>query len=186
MADDAGALQDSRQVCLPHGPEHRHPRDHRRPRHGLAPLVASGKLPLAKSKGHRSRSQEIRFRARANIPKRFRHEYLSCAILSQSQLAANHAERDLLLHLAASHHGHCRPFAKPTADPEAEAFTAIVEGEKIEYPGSSAPLAHLSEGVPQRYASLTRRFGWWGLAYLETLLRLADQQASANPETREP
>lgn len=154
--------------------------------YGLSPTTAAGKPPIAKSKGYRSQSEEVTLRTRADMPKRFRHEYLSCAILSQSQLVTNHPEKDLLLHLTASHHGHCRPFARATTDAHPEAFTATIEDEKVKYLGSPAPIAHLSDGIPQRYASLTQRFGWWGLAYLETLLRLADQQASANPETREP
>jgi CRISPR-associated endonuclease/helicase Cas3 len=35
--------------------------------------------------------------------------------------------------------------------------------------------------VPQRFARLQRKYGRWGLAYLESLLRAADYAASAKP-----
>jgi CRISPR-associated endonuclease/helicase Cas3 len=35
--------------------------------------------------------------------------------------------------------------------------------------------------VPRRFARLQRRFGRWGLAFVESLLRAADYAASARP-----
>jgi CRISPR-associated endonuclease/helicase Cas3 len=75
--------------------------------------------------------------------------------------------QDLVLHLIAAHHGRARPHF-----PREEAFDPDPKGND---------LAALVSETPRRYARLQRKYGRWGLAYLESLLRAADYAASANP-----
>ena len=152
--------------------------------HGCSPWLVPSKQ-LAKSGGYRPLSTAKLLRKRAELPDGFRHELLSTLIVAASQATSDHPERELLLHLIASHHGRCRAMAPVIHDAEALAFDAVVEEEAVHYPGDPAPLAHIASGVTSRFWSLNRRFGWWGLPYLESLLRLADQCESANPSPEE-
>lgn len=79
--------------------------------------------------------------------------------------------RELALHLIASHHGRGRPH-----------FPAD-EGFDPERP--EAAWADANRDVPGRFARLQRRYGRWGLAYIESLLRSADYEASAHPSKEE-
>lgn len=72
--------------------------------------------------------------------------------------------RDLVLHLVAAHHGRGRPHF-----PVDEAFDP-------DHPEGDTVL--LAREVPQRFARLQRKYGRWGLAYLESLVRAADALAS--------
>ena len=94
---------------------------------------------------------------------------------------AGATEKDLTLHLIASHHGHARPFAPIVLDDEPpdiefDEFKLNAEAR------TTAPAHALDSGIAERFWQLTRLHGWWGLAMLEAVLRLADQTASANPE----
>lgn len=149
--------------------------------HGCSMLAAVAKPHIAKS-APRNQAMAGSFRELAELPQGFRHELLSALIVSESNTFANHPEPELLLHLIASHHGRCRAMAPVVPDPTPEPFDAPLAGETIRFPGQDCPLAHLTDGVVKRFWSLTRRFGWWGLPYLESLLRLADQYESANPK----
>ncbi len=71
--------------------------------------------------------------------------------------------KDLVRHLIAVHHGYGRPHFPEPFDPD-HGDTAAIARE-----------------VPRRFARLQRRYGRWGLAYLESLLRAADWAASAAP-----
>jgi len=75
--------------------------------------------------------------------------------------------QDVVLHLIAAHHGLARPHftAEGTQDPELS---------------DSGEAAAISLEATRRFTRLQRRYGRWGLAYLESLLRAADWNTSAN------
>ena len=148
--------------------------------HGCSLWAVETKDPLAKS-GMRTLALQKLLRAQAELPKGFRHELISALIVNLSAAGRNHPENALLIHLISSHHGRCRAMAPVIPDYAPEPFNVEVSGETLTFAGENCPLAHMSQGVARRFWSLNRRFGWWGLAYLETLLRLADQYESANP-----
>jgi CRISPR-associated endonuclease/helicase Cas3 len=106
----------------------------------------------------------------------YRHEFGSLVDLLLADDAALSAEgfadlseeaRDLALHLIAAHHGRARPHF-----PTNEAFDPE---------GHDRIAAAIAIETPRRFARLQRRYGRWGLAYLESLLRAADWAASAKP-----
>ena len=132
-------------------------------RYAPKPIAKSGKAILRKQTD-------------CGLPEKFRHELLSLLFAAKTPDVDSDA-RDLILHLIASHHGRCRPFAPVAIDKRAEcvefAGVSICRSDRIQNP----PYA-LSSGIAERFWDLTRRYGWWGLAYLEAMLRLADWQAS--------
>lgn len=114
---------------------------------------------------------------------RYRHEFGSLLNLihrSEADLAEfnivfsefdrmTEEQRDIVLHLIAVHHGRGRPHfpIEETFDPNyLQEFSDEIAKE-----------------VPRRFARLQRRFGRWGLAWLESLFRAADYAASAHPYT---
>jgi CRISPR-associated endonuclease/helicase Cas3 len=137
-----------------------------------APLAKSDGAPITRIALHQARR-------RAQLPVGFRHEMLSVQIAERANgIPDSLNERDLILHLIAAHHGHARPLAPVVLDddpPEImmDGVTLTAEDRK------TRPPHRLDSGIAKRFWSLSRCWGWWGLAYLEAVLRLADQQASA-------
>ena len=87
-----------------------------------------------------------------------------------------------MLHLIASHHGGCRPFAPVVLDTESVCVGYAASGYEMHWTGPTG-LERLDSGVADRFWRLTRRYGWWGLAWLEALVRLADWRRSEWEET---
>lgn len=104
---------------------------------------------------------------RERVP--YRHEFGSVLdVGSREEFKALSSEmQDLALHLIAAHHGRARPHF---TDDEAfdDRHPTDCERESVE--------------VIRRFARLQRKFGRWGLAYLESLVRAADYAASRKAE----
>ena len=129
----------------------------------------------------RTQSARDRANAKSKYPKGGRHELLSVRMAESIPkfLPEKNYLRDLVLHLVASHHGYCRPFAPVVNDEQGENVSFSMGSQDMTWSWAGPTgLEHLDSGVADRYWQLTRRYGWWGLAWLEALLRLADWQRS--------
>lgn len=142
-------------------------------------LAAISGNTLAKSpKISSSKAARAQARERAGYPRGGRHELVSLRMAeSATELMATATDADLVLHLVASHHGQCRPFAPVVTDDRPITVTFVLRGTTFTA-HSETGLEALDSGVSERFYRLLRRYGWWGLAYLEACLRLADHRAS--------
>ena len=113
---------------------------------------------------------------RSGYPMGARHELLSVRFAEALRRQGQDVS-ELCLHLIATHHGRCRPFAPVIHDPK----PIQVNDFQVSLP-SETGLERLDSGLPERFWNLVRLYGWWGLPYLETILRLADHRASQQEE----
>jgi CRISPR-associated endonuclease/helicase Cas3 len=79
--------------------------------------------------------------------------------------------KDLAMHAVAAHHGRARPHF-----PAIESFDPELKDEAV---------TALAREVPLRFDRLQRRYGRWGLAWLESILRAADVLGSEDEEVAE-
>lgn len=93
----------------------------------------------------------------------YRHELGSLPYAeSDARVARLEPElRDLCLHLIVAHHGHARP---------------LIPAQGADEPPSR--LQRRARQIALRFSRLEKRWGPWGLAWWESLLRAADQRAS--------
>ena len=127
-----------------------------------------------------------RTRERAGYPAGGRHELLSVRLAeSSNDLLERAHDRELVLHLIGSHHGRCRPFAPVVEDPRPMTVQVNYEGSTLTA-SSATGLERLDSGVADRFFALMRRYGCWGLSYLEACVRLADRCATGRSDGGTP
>lgn len=146
---------------------------------GSAVRYAALAEPLAKSArpARNARGRSVA-RERAGFPPGYRHEVLSVAMTEATPSVLESAnDHDLVLYLVGSHHGWCRPFAPPIVDSNPRDVELRLNGTTMRA-RTDHGLARLDSGVSDRFWRLVERYGWWGLAWLETVMRLADHRAS--------
>lgn len=116
----------------------------------------------------------------------FRHEFASLIDVQSipeysDEFAKLSSEmKDIVLHLIAAHHGRARPHFPGRDDADLRTRRAnnfvrrVIRPENID-PARPTAVSTFVEGlIPARFARLQRKFGRWGLAYLESLVRAAD------------
>jgi CRISPR-associated endonuclease/helicase Cas3 len=145
-------------------------------------LVAT-EVPLAKSatpdtdRLARDKAREV-----SGYPRGARHELLSLAMLLRTTAVVDSArDPELVRYLVASHHGHGRYRFPPSIDPAPTDVTVVVDGHELAA-SSDHGLVQLDAGVPARFWQMVRRYGWFGLAWLEAILRLADHSQSRDEQ----
>jgi CRISPR-associated endonuclease/helicase Cas3 len=144
------------------------------------------KIPadLAKSGVRASRGEERRLREAAGLPQPWRHEVLSAQLFAE-RYAPNTQQGDremvdLALWLIGTHHGQGRPFFRHV-DPWDGIKRKVGDVELTDAPGPHRlDFDWDGDAWADLFETLKRRYGYWGLAYLEAVLRLADHRASEN------
>jgi CRISPR-associated endonuclease/helicase Cas3 len=117
------------------------------------------------------------YRIAAGWPRAGRHEALSVR-LAQARLEQGRLteDDDLLMHLIASHHGEGRPSLPVTE--EATPGTVVELEHDGEFLKADADLSRPDWDQPARFRRVCERYGYWGVALLEAVVRKADHAAS--------
>ena len=135
------------------------------------PVAKSGMAPA-------DRSARQQARKRSGLPPGARHEAWSAALV-EAHLAQRPApypgDADLLVHLVASHHGHARPWLPLVVDGQPHPICAVIDGIKVEVSSRDTVSLH----HPARFTRLNDRYGRWGLALMEAIVRCADMTVSS-------
>ncbi len=140
--------------------------------------TAAARSPLAKSGRHPRDPVARRAASVSGLPRGFRHEAVSARLVDELVAVLGEdlggVDPELLHHLVASHHGHARPLLPPVQDPDAPPVRVQVDGHDVKVDGGD----QIDWTHPARFEELTATYGPWGLALLETLVRLADIRCS--------
>lgn len=141
--------------------------------------------PLAKSG---QRRLPLRARQRANLPEGARHEAASLLLAIEHPAMQQAYDPDLVLWLIGTHHGYGRPFFTDTAWPrEGDSFSVDL-GDGEVHSRIATAFAELQSAWFDLRVRVHEKYGPWGLARLEAILRLADHRRSEweqRPESNE-
>jgi CRISPR-associated endonuclease/helicase Cas3 len=142
---------------------------------------------LAKSSLCRAdRKSRVRARERSGYPRGSRHELMSLALMLRNPTAVPwkpDVDPALVLYLVSSHHGYCRPLAAVANDDFPVDVQFARKGMWLSA-RSDHGFERLDSGVSDRFFILIERYGWFGLAWLEAILRLADHRQSEREQTQ--
>ena len=119
--------------------------------------------------------------SRARLPDGWRHEAQSVRMACTHPRFHEAHDPELVLWLIGTHHGLGRPFFSFVEDdPEPELLPCL--NVTSWHPSLAGPqtlaFSHLGKSWTDLFESLKRRYGPWGLAHLEAIVRLADHRAS--------
>lgn len=123
-------------------------------------------------------------RQRSGLPQGARHEAWSAALVREHLVEAAGSysfDPDLVIHLVASHHGYARPWLPPVVDPAPRDVEALMAASVTDGPEAKVLVnsgATVDFDHPARFARLNERYGRWGLALLESIVRCADMTVS--------
>jgi CRISPR-associated endonuclease/helicase Cas3 len=148
----------------------------RRGAQGTENLLAKSSLPAHDLNALRAAIRQ------AGYPQGARHEGYSLAIaLRNNELLDKAVDRELVLYLLATHHGRGRPLFPAVQDEGIRKLEFEFAGVHVRFAGTH-DLEQLDQGWAERFWSLNRKYGYWGLTYLEALVRLADHRQSERGE----
>lgn len=113
-------------------------------------------------------------------PHASRHEFASVRLFEH--VAMKFGEKgELIRYIIGAHHGHGRPFPPVLSDLAPVEVSLEHDGKRISTT-SDHRLYRLDSGWVDLFWLMVRRYGWWGIAYMEALLITADRSVSAREQ----
>jgi CRISPR-associated endonuclease/helicase Cas3 len=179
LSEFAGALESAGNL---HDEGKRDPRFQRMLRYkdpGLLSLERASDEPriLAKSRSG-SKTGEQAFRARLGL-RGWRHEQLSAVIAWEKLNEEQPLERELVVRLAGTSHGHGRILFPDGSTSLLAGWDQTSEGDAYRESLKEGARHLFDDGGWDSLIERTgRRYGFWGVSYLEAVLRAADVQIS--------
>ena len=115
-------------------------------------------------------------------PRGSRHEFVSVRLFEEAGMNAGETG-DLARFLIGTHHGLGRPFPPVLDDREPVQVMKNHNGKRVTV-SSEHGLYRLNSGWVELFWKMVRRYGWWGITYLEALLISADRTVSAREQAQ--